>query len=322
MRALSSDLEAVFTSLSRDFGDRVESGASLSQFTTYRLGGAAEILLRVRNAHELALLAQALQSRPGAPILVIGRGSNLVVADAGVKGVVVILEGDFEQVTIVDESVTAGAGVPLPVLARRCAAAGLSGLEFYVGIPGSIGGAVRMNAGGHGRSTAEVLGAAVVADISNNGVTSERSVESLGFQYRGSALGAMEIVCSASFELVRDDPAACEERISEIVRWRRENQPGGANAGSVFRNPEGDSAGRLIESCGLKGTRVGGVHVSQKHANFIQAETGATASDLAQLVSEIQRRVFDESGVRLETELHWVGFSKGDGQSESPSGKQ
>ncbi len=310
MSVLSSEFDATFTTLSRDFGDRVERAAALSQFTTYRLGGPAEILVRVRNVGELGLLAAALEANPSVPILVIGRGSNLVVADAGVSAVVVILEGDFEKVEIVGESVTAGAGVPLPVLARRCAAAGLSGLEFYVGIPGSIGGAVRMNAGGHGRSTSEVLRSAVVADISNSGAVSERSVESLGLEYRGSALGGMEIVCSASFDLVRDEPAACEERLSEIVRWRRENQPGGANAGSVFRNPEGDSAGRLIEACGLKGTKIGGVHVSEKHANFIQADTEATASDLAELVSEIQRRVFEETGVRLETELHWVGFSK------------
>ena len=322
VRALSSEFDAAFNLLSPDFGDRVERAAPLSQFTTYRLGGPAEILVRVRDVRELGILAKALETNPSVPILVIGRGSNLVVADAGVRAAVVILEEDFESVEIVDQVVTAGAGVPLPVLARRCAVAGLSGLEFYVGIPGSIGGAVRMNAGGHGSSTAEVLLSAVVADISNNGVASERSVESLGFHYRGSALGGMDIVCSASFELVRDEPVACEERLSEIVRWRRENQPGGANAGSVFRNPDGDSAGRLIESCGLKGLRIGGVHVSEKHANFIQADSGAMASDLAALVLEIQRRVLDETGVRLETELHWVGFSKSDGQDEPSEGLQ
>ena len=322
MSVLSSEFDAAFTTLSRDFGDRVERAAALSQFTTYRLGGPAEILVRVRNVGELAFLAAALEANPSVPILVIGRGSNLVVADAGVSAAVVTLEGDFENVEIVGESVTAGAGVPLPVLARRCAAAGLSGLEFYVGIPGSIGGAVRMNAGGHGRSTAEVLLSAAVADISNGGAVSERSVESLGLEYRASALSGMEIVCSGSFELLRDEPAACEERLSEIVRWRRENQPGGANAGSVFRNPDGDSAGRLIESCGLKGVRIGGVHVSEKHANFIQADTGAMASDLAELVSEIQRRVFEETGVRLETELHWVGFPNSSGHGEPSEAMQ
>lgn len=322
MSAVSSDFDSIFKILSRDFGDRVERGAALSQFTTYRLGGPAEILVRLRNVDELRLLALALAATPHVQILVIGRGSNLVVADAGVSAAVVILEGDFEQVGVVGESVTAGAGVPLPVLARRCAAAGLSGIEFFVGIPGSIGGAVRMNAGGHGRSTSEVLRSAVVADLSNNGVASERNVETLGLGYRVSSLSAMEVVCSASFDLVRDEIQACEERISEIVRWRRENQPGGANAGSVFRNPDGDSAGRLIESCGLKALRIGGVHVSEKHANFIQADTGAKASDLAELVLEIQRRVLDETGVQLETELHWVGFPNSAGHAAQSEGLQ
>ena len=310
------------TRLGRDFGDRVERGAALSQFTTYRLGGPAEILLRVSDVAELGLLSKALVASPSMPILVIGRGSNLVVADAGVSAVVVILDGAFEQVEIFDAAVTAGAGVPLPVVARKCAAAGLSGLEFFVGIPGTIGGAVRMNAGGHGRVTAEVLRSAFVADLSNGAVTSERSVESLGLEYRGSALRPCEIVCSASFELLVDEVEACEERLSEIVRWRRENQPGGANAGSVFRNPEGDSAGRLIESCGLKGMRIGGVHVSGKHANFIQADPGAKSSELASLVSAIQERVFNETGVRLETELHWVGFAPSEDESESSTGLQ
>ncbi len=320
MRASSALFDPIFEVLRRDVGDRVQRGAQLSQFTTYRLGGPAEILLRVGDVSELTVLAKALESSPTVPIFMLGRGSNLVVADAGINALVVILDGAFEQVEISQASVTAGAGVALPVLARKCAAAGLSGLEFFVGIPGSIGGAVRMNAGGHGRVTAEALRSALIADLAEGGAASERSVESLGLQYRGSALGELEIVCSASFDLVADEVKACQERLSEIVRWRRENQPGGANAGSVFRNPEGDSAGRLIDSCGLKGMRFGGVHVSEKHANFIQADTGATASDLASLVLLIQSRVFDETGVRLESELHWVGFAETENQPETSKG--
>ena len=202
----------------------------------------------------------------------------------------------------------AGAAVPLPVLARRTAAAGRSGLEFFVGIPGSVGGAVRMNAGGHGRETAEVLVRARTVDLAGAGheVVHERS--DLDFGYRHSALGAAEIVTSADFAVVAAPAEACERTIAEVVRWRREHQPGGANAGSVFRNPPGDSAGRIIDAAGLKGFRVGGAVVSPKHANFFQAEPGATADDLYRLMQEVRRRVGETSGITLEPELRLVGF--------------
>jgi len=203
--------------------------------------------------------------------------------------------------------VYAGGGVALPVLARQAAGAGWSGLEFYVGIPGSVGGAVRMNAGGHGRDTAAVLQRAQVVAL-DGGTASWRDTASLRFDYRHSALGERDVVVRAVFGVEPDDPAACLARIDDVVRWRRANQPGGANAGSVFRNPPGDSAGRLIEAAGLKGTRVGGASVSDKHANFFQTEPGATAADVLGLIELVQRRVADESGVALRTEVRIVGF--------------
>jgi UDP-N-acetylmuramate dehydrogenase len=211
-----------------------------------------------------------------------------------------------------DAEARSGGAVALPVLARRLAAAGRAGLEFYVGIPGTVGGAVRMNAGGHGRTTAEVLVDASVADLDGDGSVGSRAVSDLGLGYRHSALGPAEVVVGARFAVAADAPEACEARLAEIVRWRREHQPGGANAGSVFRNPEGDSAGRLIEATGLKGLRVGGAVVSEKHANFIQAEAGASAADVAALVALVRDRVEAASGVRLETELHWLGFEESD----------
>lgn len=290
-------------------GDRVERRAPLAPFTTYRLGGPAAVLVRIGAPEELAALAAARAAVAPVPVTVIGRGSNLVVADAGVPAIVVLLDRGYEDVVVGEAEVRSGGAVPLPVLARRLAAAGRAGLEFYVGIPGTVGGAVRMNAGGHGRATAEVLLDAEVADLDGDGAVRTRPVGELGLGYRHSALGPAEVVLGARFAVVGDEVGTCEARLAEIVRWRREHQPGGANAGSVFRNPEGDSAGRLIEATGLKGLRVGGAVVSEKHANFIQAEAEATAADVAALVVLVQDRVEAATGVRLETELHWLGFT-------------
>ena len=293
--------------------------ALFSELSTYRIGGPVAVLVRVQSVAALTIVAETAR-RHQPRLLVTGRGSNLLMSDAGFSGLVVLLEGDFETVRLPDRDhagddkaspvVRAGGAVPLPVLARRTAAGGLSGLEFFVGIPGSVGGAVRMNAGGHGRETVEVLRRAFVIDLLDRAAASvpdARDVAGLDLGYRCSNLRTSEVVTEAEFSVTADDPAACEERLAEIVRWRRENQPGGQNAGSVFRNPPGDSAGRLIEAAGLKGLRVGGAVVSDKHANFFQAEPGATARDVRDLVSEVQRRVAAATGVRLEPELHVVG---------------
>jgi UDP-N-acetylmuramate dehydrogenase len=165
-----------------------------------------------------------------------------------------------------------------------------------------------MNAGGHGRETREVLLRAWVADLAGGGRAVERVADAFAFGYRTSGLGDTDLVVRAEFAVVADDPAACEARVAEIVRWRRENQPGGANAGSVFRNPPDDSAGRLIDACGLKGLRSGGATVSEKHANFIQADPGACAADVRDLVVMVQARVEAATGVRLVPELRLVGF--------------
>jgi UDP-N-acetylmuramate dehydrogenase len=286
---------------------RVEVDAPLAGLTTYRVGGPAAVLVRARREGDLAVVAGAL-TRTHPPLLVVGRGSNLLVADAGFPGLVLVLEGEFEEIETGDGTVRAGGAVGLPVLARRLAASGLTGLEFYVGIPGTVGGAVRMNAGGHGRETVEVLQSARIVDLLGDGLGVDRAVGDLALGYRTSAVGPNDVVVSATFAVAADDPDACSARIDDIVRWRREHQPGGANAGSVFRNPPGDSAGRLVDAAGLKGLRVGGAVVSEKHANFIQAEAGATAADVRALVLEVQRRVADASGVTLQPELHFVGF--------------
>ncbi len=287
--------------------DRVERDVPASTLTSYRLGGPISVLVRVADEDQLAAVASVIRGqRP--PVLVIGRGSNLLVADAGFPGLGIVLEATFEALAIDERTVTGGAALAQPVLARRTAAAGRSGLEFYVGIPGSVGGAVRMNAGGHGRETRDVLVDARVADLAS-GEIETRAVDDLDLGYRSSGLGPMEIVLAARFRVTPDEPQRCEERIAEIVRWRREHQPGGSNAGSVFANPPGDSAGRLIDVCGLKGLRVGAASVSTKHANFFQAEPGARADDVRELIEQVQRRVAARTGVVLQPELRLVGFS-------------
>jgi UDP-N-acetylmuramate dehydrogenase len=272
------------------------------------VGGPLGLLVTVDGEDDLGPLSVALRELD-VPLLVVGLGSNLLVADSGFPGVAVMLADAFATVTVnaADGTVAAGGIAKLPVVARQAAREGITGLEFYVGIPGSAGGAVRMNAGGHGRETREVLVDARLADL-RRGEIETRTPEGLDFAYRHSNVDDGTLVLSARFRGAPDDRDACEGRIDEIVRWRREHQPGGANAGSVFSNPPGDSAGRLIDAAGLKGLRVGGASVSAKHANFIQADAGATAGDVHALIGEVRRRVAEASGVVLETEVRLIGF--------------
>ncbi len=313
---MRTGIEQVAQRLETLLPGKVRREVAFAELTTYRLGGPAAVLVRAGSPDDLAALAAGLPE--GLPVLVVGRGSNLLVADEGFAGVAVVLEGELAEMRIepgasagpdTDTTVRAGGGLALPVLARRSAGAGLAGLEFFVGIPGSVGGAVRMNAGGHGRETVEVLRRVWLADLAGDGRLEEHGPGDLGLGYRRSRVGPSQVVVAAEFRAGADDPGACEARIDEVVRWRRANQPGGSNAGSVFTNPPGDSAGRLIDACGLKGLTVGGVRVSERHANFFQAEPGARAADVVALVAEVARRVEAETGVRLAPELRRIGFA-------------
>jgi UDP-N-acetylmuramate dehydrogenase len=287
---------------------RIRRDVSSAELTTYRCGGPLEVFVRAEHEDDLRVVAEVIGA-VDVPVLVVGRGSNLLISDRGFAGVALTLAGELEQLDIDrrSASVRAGGGLALPVLARRAAAVGVAGLEFYVGIPGSVGGAVRMNAGGHGAQTDDVIVGARVIDLGDGG-SREVSRAELGLGYRCSALAPRSVVVAATLSGRDDEPAACVERIDEIVRWRREHQPGGQNAGSVFTNPPDDTAGRLIEAAGCKGMRVGGAVVSQKHANFFVAEPGASAADVYALVGSVRQRVEEASGVRLETELRFVGF--------------
>ncbi len=307
-------LDRVIDELVDRIGGAVQRDADLGPLTTYRVGGPAAALVTARDASTLASVASVLVDTD-VPILPIGRGSNLLVADAGYAGVVVQLGEHFEVVEIEDTRVWAGAAAKLPVVARQAVHAGLTGLEWAVGVPGSVGGAVRMNAGGHGAEVADSLAVVELVDF-RAGQLVERDATDLALSYRSSALDDSDLVVRARFDLEVGDIDDGEKRLAEIVQWRRANQPGGQNAGSVFTNPEGDSAGRLIDTAGGKGLRVGSAEVSTKHANFIQADEGGSAGDILALMGEVQRLVFDTHGIELHTETHLVGFPDDDPETE------
>jgi UDP-N-acetylmuramate dehydrogenase len=301
-------LERTIDRLDARLPGRVRRAPPSGEFTTYRVGGPFAAVVLVGDDAALDALADVIAS-VDVPLLVVGRGSNLLVADRGFAGIAIVLGDEFERIVIdaAAPSVLAGGSASLPVLARRAAAAGVSGLEFYVGIPGSVGGAVRMNAGGHGRETREVLVDVDLLDL-RSGARTTRAAADFDFGYRRSNLDDDTVVCAARFAGSPDSAEACTARIDAIVKWRREHQPGGANAGSVFSNPPGDSAGRLIDAAGLKGLRIGGAVVSEKHANFIVADPTATAADLVALLDDVRRRVADATGIVLRTEVRLVGF--------------
>jgi UDP-N-acetylmuramate dehydrogenase len=303
---------------------RLRHHHSLAPLSTYRVGGDAARFVEVVDADELARIAAAVAGLLAPEqVLVVGRGSNLLVADRGFDGLALQLGEAFSTIDTSDAaatpdaadrsgdslSVRVGGAAALPVVARRTVAAGLSGFEWAVGVPGSIGGAVRMNAGGHGADMADVLVGVHVVDLCS-GEDVRMPVSALELGYRRSALEGAQVVTQAELHLRRGDRDRGEQRLSEIVRWRREHQPGGANAGSVFTNPEGDSAGRLIDAAGCKGLRVGGAEVSTKHANFIQTDPGGTAADVVAVMAQVVDRVEASSGVRLHAETVLVGFDE------------
>jgi UDP-N-acetylmuramate dehydrogenase len=233
----------------------------------------------------------------------------VLVADGEHDVLGVHLVGQFEELHLRDEDdvvvVDAGAALGLPIAARRLAKLGVAGFEWAVGVPGSFGGAAVMNAGGHGSDMNESL---VSVTVWHDGVTRTWSKALLDFGYRTSALRRDDLVTSVRLHLRRGDSEAAQERIREIVRWRREHQPGGANAGSAFRNPPDDFAGRLIEAAGCKGMRLGTAVISEKHANFIIADADGRANDVYELLTTVRARVLETSGVALVSEHRFLGF--------------
>lgn len=290
---------------------RVAEGVPLAPLTTYRLGGPAAILVEPAGEDDLAVLATELAGA-GLPVLPLGRGSNVVFSDAGFPGVVLRFGAAFSTLDHRGGgAVVAGAGVSLPVLANFSARRGLSGVEFCVGVPGSVGGAVRMNAGAHGRELKDSLVSVRLVRL-GSGVPEEVDAGALGLAYRRSALTEADWIVCARLELEPSDPARVRATVDAYRAQRAATQPPPVmNAGSTFKNPPGDHAGRLIDAAGLKGFAVGGARVSEVHANFFVTEPGARAQDVYDLVAEVRERVAERFGIELEPEVRFVGDFSG-----------
>jgi UDP-N-acetylmuramate dehydrogenase len=299
------DAAAIGTAIQRRIGVKTSRDEPLARFTTMRVGGPADLFATVHNVHELRAIVRFARSR-GVPITLLGRGSDVVISDAGIRGLVV--QNRAEGSRIEDDRYIAESGVPMARAATETQKAGLTGLEFGLAIPGTVGGAVWANAGAHDSDVAAILESADVLLV--DGTEGRLNAADLELRYRDSRLKHRpeEVVLGATFRLQHADAATIATRLDEIRRWRREHQPLGIpSAGSMFRNPEGDSAGRLIDAIGWKGRTRGGATVSEKHANFIVNDRHGTATDVRGLVDEVAAAVERETGVRLEPEVVFLG---------------
>jgi UDP-N-acetylmuramate dehydrogenase len=300
------DLGRAETILRAACGDRVRTRFSLAPLTTFRIGGPAALFLEPESEADLVAASEAVQ-RTGIPFAILGRGSNVLVADAGFPGLVVRLGRGYRWAGRDGDRMTAGGAMPLPALAGVTLAHGLSGLEFGVAIPATLGGAVKMNAGAHGGELADVVERVDLFRL-RAGDAERWTAAQAAFEYRRSALPEDALVVTATVALEPGDPGPIRARMDEARMWRRRTQPiAEPNCGSVFKNPPDDHAARLIEGAGAKGLSAGGTSVSTKHANFIVAAEGASAVDVMELIGRIQERVDRTFGVRLETEVQMVG---------------
>jgi UDP-N-acetylmuramate dehydrogenase len=307
--AATFDAIALGTDIQRRIGVKTSRDEPLARFTTMRVGGPADLFAVAHNAFELRALVRFARSRRLAH-LVLGRGSDVVIADAGVRGLVIQNRAEGSRVD--GQRYVAEAGVPMARAATETQRAGLTGLEFGLAIPGTVGGAVWANAGAHEADIAGILESARVLDAT--GSESIVPAAELGLSYRDSRFKHVapgsepELVLEATFALAPAEPAVIKERLDDIRRWRQAHQPLGIpSAGSVFRNPPGDSAGRLVDAAGLKGVRIGGAVVSGKHANFIVNDQKGTAADVRRLAERVRGEVESRHGIRLEFEVEFLG---------------
>ncbi len=309
MTTATFDAVATGTEIQRRVGVKTSRDEPLARFTTMRVGGPADLFATVHNLFELRALVRFARAREIAHF-VLGRGSDLVISDRGFRGLVI--QDRAESSRVDGSTYTAAAGVPMARAATETQKAGLTGLEFGLAIPGSVGGAVWANAGAHEADVAAVLESARILDAT--GREEIVPVSELELQYRDSRFKQRreELVLEATFALEPADPDTIKARLDDIRRWRQAHQPLGLpSAGSVFRNPDGDSAGRLIEAAGLKGTRIGGAVVSEKHANFIVNDQKGTAADVRHLGDQVRDAVAAATGIELRYEIEFVGDWEG-----------
>ena len=334
MTGYSAPASAAIAADLRDrLGVRVRLDEPLARHTTMRVGGPADMLAVAHDAAELAAIVRFARTA-AIHYVVLGRGSDLIVSDLGIRGLVILCRAEGHRIE--GERLIAEAGLPLARAAMLAQRAGLAGLEFGLAIPGTVGGAVWGNAGAHGTDIAAVLESATI--LRADGTEGVETAAELGLAYRDSRLkhgpaanpaanpapgrasgpamvpaiapaaAPADLVLDATFRLSPESPEAIKARLDEIRRWRREHQPIGLpSAGSVFRNPPGDSAGRLIDACGLRGRRLGGATISDRHANFIVNDAGASASDVRQLAEEARLAVATRFGIDLVYEVEFMG---------------
>ena len=303
--------DALFEQLRATCEGSVAADAPLASMTTLRVGGAARVLVTAESDEDLAAVSIAADDHH-VPVLLIGRGSNMLVADEGWPGIALVLGRGFRGIEVErapdgGATVRAGAGEPLPAVAVMTGAEGLGGFAWGIGVPGTVGGAVWMNAGAHQGEMADVL---VEVDLFRRTSRTRETwpVALLGLGYRSSSMPSDALVVSATVQLAPADRDEVKAALAEVRRWRQEHQPlEHPNCGSVFRNPPGDAAGRLIDTAGLRGYQVGGAMVSTKHANFIITETGGTAADVEAVVAHVHATVLAVHGVDLISELVVVG---------------
>ena len=304
MMALRGDRGAPLAARLPPVRGRFAAGAPLGKSTWFGVGGTAEVLFRPADADDLAQFLAALPSE--VPVTVIGVGSNLLVRDGGVEGIVVRLGRGFAEIAVDGEDVCAGAGALDLNVALTSAEAGVAGLEFLSGVPGTVGGALRMNAGAYGSELKDVLVAASALD--RKGERHELALAQMGLAYRHSAVDPAWIFLEARLRGRREDPAAIAARMQAIRAAREASQPIRAHTGgSTFKNPPGEAAWRLIDAAGCRGLVRGGAQVSEKHANFLINTGEASAADLEGLGEEVRRRVYENCGVLLEWEIRRIG---------------
>lgn len=287
-------------------GERVRAGFGLAPLTTFRIGGPAALYLEPESETDLAACGEAVRTT-GIPFAILGKGSNVLVADDGFPGLVLRLGRAYRWAARDGALLRAGGAMPLPALAGVALTHGLTGLEFGVAIPATLGGAVRMNAGAHGAELAQVLETLDLFELGSGRPRQVPATEA-GFAYRRSELPADAVVVAASVHLSPGDAGRIRAAMDEAREYRRRTQPlAESNCGSVFKNPPGEHAGRLIEAAGAKGLALGGASISTKHANFIVTSEGASAAEVLELIGIVQELVLAHSGVRLEPEVHLVG---------------
>jgi len=307
-------MEARVIALRDALGARAQLNAPLASRTTFRIGGPAELLVEAKTLDELIECVRRARAH-AVPIFILGNGSNILVRDGGIRGLVVENQCAHFSFDAVNAILQVESGASLPGVANRMARQGWAGLEWAIGVPGTFGGAIVGNAGAHGGCIADTVTRVTILDADSQ--IRELPKTDCAFAYRASRFKRMhaEIVLRAEFALTRDEPAVCVARMNDYTERRRRSQPTEASVGSMFKNPPGDpstplrasSAGRLIEQAGLKGTRIGQVEVSQVHANFFVNHGGATAREVLQLIERVRATVRERFGIELELEIEIVG---------------